>query len=188
MSWVGCTACRLKAELRENKWNWKTSQIGCGTARTKTASWKRLKICRHHFTWVRSRIHKNWRPGVPRDLTRSNHKFGELQVAKIAIVTAATVAVRPPSSTTAETSEFQHSHEEIYNVHKSNTIWLTDCPQHIRKPQHIHKPRYLAIERLQNHIRPYSCSWPLACRFTCKLGFANCSRTDMFRLFKQSRP
>ena len=63
-----------------------------------------------------------------------------------------------PSGTTAETSEFQYSHEEIYDVHNTNTIWLTDCLQHIRKPRHIHKPRCLDIEWLQNHIRPYSCS------------------------------
>ena len=95
----------------------------------------------HHSIWVRSRIRKNRRPGVPQSLARSNHTFGELQITKNAIVTAATVAVRPPSGTTAETSEFQHSHEEIYDVHNPNTIWLTDCLQHIRKPRHIHKPR-----------------------------------------------
>ena len=72
-------------------------------------------------------------------ITRS----GELQITKNVIVTTATLAVRPPSGTTAETSEFQHSHEEIHDVHNPNTIWLTNCLQHIRKPQHTHKPRYL---------------------------------------------
>ena len=66
--------------------------------------------------WVRTRIHKNKRPDVPPSLARSNHTFGELQITKNAIVTTATLAVRPLSGTTAKTSEFQHSLEEIYDV------------------------------------------------------------------------
>ena len=65
--------------------------------------------------------------GRHRILTHSNHKFGEPEVAKNAIVTTATLAVRPPSGTTAETSEFQYSREDIYDVQNPNTIWLTDC-------------------------------------------------------------
>ena len=111
-------------------------------------------MCCQHFIWVRTRIHKNKRLGVPQSLARSNHTFGGLQITKNAIVTTATLAVRPLSGTTAETSEFQHSHEEIYDVHNPNTIWPTDYFQHIRKPRHVNKPRYLDIERLQNRIRP----------------------------------
>ena len=117
--------------------NCKDKQVVCVTASSRmiqTPSWKRLKTVVTTPSGIARGFTKNRRPFVPRDLAHSNHTFGELQITKNVIVTTATLAVRPPSGTTAETFEFQHSHEEIYDVHNPNTIWPTDCLQHIRNP------------------------------------------------------
>ena len=44
--------------------------------------------------------------GRHRNLTHSNHKFGEPQVAKNAINSAASFAVHPPTGAITETFEF----------------------------------------------------------------------------------
>ena len=64
------------------------------------------------------------RPGVPRNLTRSNHKFGELQVAKNAINSAASFAVHLPTGAITGTFEFLQSCEDICDIHSS--IHLAD--------------------------------------------------------------
>ena len=75
--------------------------------------------------------------GRHRILTHSNHKFGEPQVAKNAIVTTATLAVRSPSGTTAipfgqpiafSTSDISINH----SISISNGFRITSDHIHVR--------------------------------------------------------
>ena len=127
----------LKTELRE-----KTSGTGRQTKwaavqhqikRNKNCVLEETKNCCYHFAWVRPRIRKIWRPGVPWNLTCSNHRFGELPVVRNAINCAASFAVHLPTGAITGTFEFLQSCEDICDVHSSNHL-ADQCLQQLRKP------------------------------------------------------
>ena len=64
----------------------------------------------------------------------------------------------------------------------TQSIWLTICPQRLRKPQ------CLDVKRLPNHIRKMTMPVTSRWKDLVRIGFlSNCNRTHT-RLFKLSRP
>ena len=141
------------------------------------ASWKRQKSVVTSIR-IRSRIHKNMRQFVPQDFALSKHTFVELQIKKNAIVFSATVAVRPPSGTTAKTSDPAVTQRCLWCSQSQYSLGIQLPPA-----QSIN-PNNLKIIFYNIHVRNVSLA---GSRANWVSRSANCSRTKMLKLFIQAK-